>query len=98
MFALKDYGSSDENNESDDGSSAQTINSEVNVSQNSNNLESVSTEKPVIMHNLQICAAPEVEPTGTELCIHHIDSTSKEVMHNPKFEELRTRCWSTKSI
>ncbi|KAG5321455.1 PRP17 factor, partial [Pseudoatta argentina] len=38
--------------------------------------------------NRQICSAPEVIPTGTELCVKHVDPTATEVAHNPKYEEL----------
>ncbi|XP_076766542.1 pre-mRNA-processing factor 17 [Xylocopa sonorina] len=90
MFALKDYGSSDDNS----GSESETENKrrEVNRTVDSVNSTDVKrrclSEKLVASVNMEICSAPEVIPTGTELCLNHVDSTVKEVMHNPRYEEL----------
>ncbi|KDR23898.1 pre-mRNA-processing factor 17 [Zootermopsis nevadensis] len=62
-----------------------------------NNLEDITSHlKPldhvksiiVLQNKMQVCAAPDVDPTGAVEHLHHIDSTTKEVMHNLKYEEL----------
>lgn len=42
----------------------------------------------VLQNKMLVCAAPNVVPLGAVDTMRHIDSTTKEVMYNPKFEEL----------
>ncbi|XP_065353514.1 pre-mRNA-processing factor 17 [Cloeon dipterum] len=88
MNALQEYASSDE-----EGESSKT---EVKSTPKSNE-EALAHLKPIDpegvkfsqKNSLQICAAPDVIPQGTQGdTIRHIDVTTKEVAYNPKFEEL----------
>ncbi|KAK0080553.1 hypothetical protein PV325_013758 [Microctonus aethiopoides] len=91
MLALQGYGSSDENSEGENECKTETKKSEVRVDQNVTdtlNNEKTLLKMPINSLALQICAAPEVVPTGTELCVRHIDCTTSELKHNPKYEEL----------
>ncbi|XP_071576674.1 pre-mRNA-processing factor 17-like [Temnothorax nylanderi] len=74
MLALKDYGSSDENSETENVDFTSIFPSDKFI--------------PSGNSNFQICSAPEVVPTGTELCVKHIDPTAMEVTYNPRYEEL----------
>lgn len=92
MLALREYVSSDDNSESEDASNTDDTETEVKLSNvttdESAHLKPLPGGKSISSLALQVRLAPEVIPTGSELCVRHIDSTSKEVMHNPKFEEL----------
>nr|KAF7417260.1 hypothetical protein H0235_011791 [Vespula pensylvanica] len=91
MLALKDYGSSDgdsgSENESTIDNNEERNKDDKNINDDSPR-ESVFTGKSISSLGLQICSAPEVVSTGTELCVKHIDSTASVVTHNPKYEEL----------
>ncbi|XP_063975726.1 pre-mRNA-processing factor 17 [Diachasmimorpha longicaudata] len=92
MLALQGYGSSDDNSGPEDD--IPSINRPIEV-KSASRVPNNCSEEPIIPINrpvttlpLQICAAPDVVPTGTELCVRHIDATAVEIKHNPKFEEL----------
>lgn len=81
MLHLQEYGSSDEERNSD----------------NRNNFEDITSHlKPLgygksiasLQNQMQVCSAPDVVPTGAVESLRHIDSITKEVMYNPKYEEL----------
>ncbi|XP_029665941.1 pre-mRNA-processing factor 17-like [Formica exsecta] len=61
-------------------------NSSDEGSENEN--ESLAHDKLTTPINLNICSAPDVVPTGTELCIKHVDPTATEIASNLKYEEL----------
>lgn len=89
MLALQGYGSSDEEDDKTSGIKENSKESEVRTDDKSTNLIPFSsTGSSLLSLGLKICSAPEVVPTGSELCLRHIDATTKEIMHNPKFEEL----------
>ncbi|XP_033225046.1 pre-mRNA-processing factor 17 [Belonocnema kinseyi] len=91
MLALQGYGSSDEEGGINSDIDTNKEKREVRSEKNSTNTPLIPLPPPgssLVSLGLQICAAPEVVPTGSELCVRHIDSTSKEVTHNPKYEEL----------
>ncbi|XP_043802047.1 pre-mRNA-processing factor 17 isoform X2 [Apis laboriosa] len=85
MLALQDYGSSDSEPENENENRENEVNCMID---STNVVNSIFAKNLTASINMQICSAPEVIPTGTELCINQIDSTIKEVMHNPKYEEL----------
>lgn len=65
-------------------------NSSDEGSENEN--ESLAHDKLTTPINLNICSAPDVVPTGTELCIKHVDPTATEIASNLKYEELFEFC------
>ncbi|XP_069705332.1 pre-mRNA-processing factor 17 [Periplaneta americana] len=81
MLQLLQYGSSDDDQDSDTGSKTEDITS---------HLKPLGPGKTIttLQNKMQVCLAPNVVPTGAVETLRHIDATTKEVMHNPKFEEL----------
>ncbi|XP_049856410.1 pre-mRNA-processing factor 17 isoform X1 [Schistocerca gregaria] len=80
MLELLQYGSSD-----DDDAGTKTANDDANI-----HLKPLAPGTSImsLQNKMQICAAPDVVPMGTVDTLRHIDSTTKEVLHNPKYEEL----------
>ncbi|XP_022905566.1 pre-mRNA-processing factor 17 [Onthophagus taurus] len=50
--------------------------------------ETKINEEFSIKKHLSVCATPIVLPTGSEECLQHIDPSAKEIVYNPKYEEL----------
>ncbi|XP_034939446.1 pre-mRNA-processing factor 17 [Chelonus insularis] len=97
MLALQGYGSSDENSDNEiDGSvkilsnkENTTVNdSKTDLKKNDTNESTASLKPSVTTLAVKVCAAPEVVPTGTELCTFHVDPDVTELKFNPKYEEL----------
>lgn len=85
MLALLEYASGSSSEEEIDANKSQTTES----------TDSEATVEPPVINKefsvrkqLQICAAPIVVPTGSQEVVSHIDPTSTEVLHNPKYDEL----------
>ncbi|KAK7868527.1 hypothetical protein R5R35_004810 [Gryllus longicercus] len=76
MLQLQQYGSS-----SGEESEQEDLTSHLKPIEGNSSIVSLQSK-------MQVCAAPSVVPLGAVDTMRHIDSTSKEVMYNPKFEEL----------
>ncbi|PSN51199.1 hypothetical protein C0J52_06069 [Blattella germanica] len=82
MLALQGYGSSDDDNSENER--------EPQLEEITSHLKPLGPGITItsLQNKMQVCSAPNVVPTGAIDSLRHIDSTTQEVMHNPKFEEL----------
>ncbi|PNF34865.1 Pre-mRNA-processing factor 17 [Cryptotermes secundus] len=81
MLHLQQYGSSDEEGNSENREDFEDITSHLKPLGYGKSITS-------IQNKMQVCSAPDVVPTSAVESLRHIDSTTKEVMFNPKYEEL----------
>lgn len=81
MLELQQYGSSDDD---------ETEGIKVSPEDVTSHLKPLGSGNSIItlQNKMQVCLAPAVVPMGAVDTLRPIDSTSKEVMHNPKYEEL----------
>ncbi|XP_066994040.1 pre-mRNA-processing factor 17 [Anabrus simplex] len=76
MLEIQQYGSSD-----DESLKGEEITSHLKPLEHGNTVSTLQSK-------MQVCAAPSVVPLGAVETLRHIDPITKEVMHNPKYEEL----------
>jgi pre-mRNA-processing factor 17 len=81
MLHIQEYGSSDDDNSDSGGGSLEDVTS---------HLKPLGPGKSItiLQNKMQVCSAPAVVPTGAVESLRHIDSVTKEVLYNPKYEEL----------